>query len=146
MKPNINSVEVHPQLSNNGHPVGTCSLQEMVEKEVIFNLIAPANKGTKTPNQSMDTTCKRVKALCLSPRVYGDGPDTIFIPGILTIIYGTMYIYMCVKHPKKFLSLFLRAICIYEYTHQLLKSGKDLMPIMPIGVRCVMDGTIGYTR
>ncbi len=25
MKPNINSVEVHPQLSNNGHPNGWCT-------------------------------------------------------------------------------------------------------------------------
>ncbi len=35
MQPNINSVEVHPQLSNNGHPVdgvpvGASSLWEMV--------------------------------------------------------------------------------------------------------------------
>jgi hypothetical protein len=44
-------VEVHPQLSNNRHPVGACSLQEIVQKKDIFNLIAPANKGTEMPHQ-----------------------------------------------------------------------------------------------
>ncbi len=32
MKPNINSVGIHPQLSNNGHPVDGASLTKLVTK------------------------------------------------------------------------------------------------------------------
>ncbi len=51
MKPNINSVEVHPQLSNNGHPVngalvGAGSLWHNFEIP-FFNSMLIVKNGTK---------------------------------------------------------------------------------------------------
>jgi len=49
VKPNINSVEAHPQPSNNkGHPVDACFTPGNGPKgKIFFNLIAPPSQQTK---------------------------------------------------------------------------------------------------
>jgi hypothetical protein len=90
----------------------------------------------------MDTTCKRVKALCLYPRVYGDGQDTIFIPAYYYHLW-THHVYINMRSTQRNFVAYFEGNFTYMNVNQLLKSGKDLMPI---GVTCVMDGTIGNTR
>lgn len=64
----------------------------------------------------------------------------IFIPGILpSSMDPCIYVYVR-STQRNFLAYFEGNL------HLLLKSGKDLMPIMSIGVRCVIDGTNGNTR